>query len=150
MRLRAPLIATALALAALPATAQQAPRTTLNVGMAAQDVGRLDPHFAVSTNDREITAWMFNGLVRFKPGSIDPAEIEPDLAERWESSADGKTWTFHLRRGVRFHGNYGELTAEDVVFSLRKAANAQSSAFSADFRAFETIEAVDPHTVRIV
>jgi peptide/nickel transport system substrate-binding protein len=149
MRLRATILASALALAAPAAMAQQAPRTTINVGMAAQDVGRLDPHFAVSTIDRVVVAWMFNGLVRFKPGSIDPSEIEPDLAERWESSEDGKTWTFHLRRGVRFHGNYGELTADDVVFSLRKAGNAQSSAFSADFRAFEAVEAVDPYTVRI-
>ncbi len=148
-RFRVALLATALALG-LPVAANAQQGSTLRVGMAAQDVGRLDPHFAASTIDRVVVAWMFNGLVRFKPGSINPADIEPDLAERWESSADGKTWTFHLRRGVQFHGGFGELTADDVVFSLRKAANAQSSAFSADFRAFETIEAVDPYTVRIV
>jgi peptide/nickel transport system substrate-binding protein len=150
---RAALLGSAIAIASvLGAQVQaQAPAApTLRVGMAAQDVGRLDPHFAVSTIDRVVVAWMFNGLVRFKPGSINPAEIEPDLAERWESSADGKTWTFHLRRGVRFHGNYGELTAEDVVFSLRKSGTAATSAFAADYRAIESIEAVDPHTVRIV
>ena len=140
-------MALAAALGAAPAAAQTAP--TLRVGMAAQDVGRLDPHFAVSTIDRVVVAWMFNGLVRFKPGSIDPAEIEPDLAERWESSADGKTWTFHLRRGVQFHGGFGEMTAEDVVFSLRKSGTAASSAFAADYRAFQSVEAVDSHTVRI-
>jgi peptide/nickel transport system substrate-binding protein len=146
---RAALLATAMAAgAATGAVAQTTP--TLRVGMAAQDVGRLDPHFAVSTIDRVVVAWMFSGLVRFKPGSIDPSEIEPDLAERWESSADGKTWTFHLRRGVQFHGGFGEVTADDVVFSLRKAGTAATSAFAADFRAFETIEAVDSHTVRIV
>ena len=122
---------------------------TLRIGMAAQDVGRLDPHFAVSTIDRVAVAWMFNGLVRFPPGSIDPARIEPDLAERWESSADGRVWTFHLRPNVRFHGDFGTLTADDVVFSLRRAASAATSAFSADFRAFESVEAVDPATVRI-
>lgn len=152
MRLGAMMLAGAAALGlgafATPADAQ--PKTTLTVGMAAQDVGRLDPHFAVSTIDRVVVAWMFNGLVRFKPGSINPAEIEPDLAERWESSADGRTWTFRLRRGVQFHGGFGELTAEDVVFSLRKAAQASSSAFSGDFRALQTVEAVDPYTVRIV
>jgi peptide/nickel transport system substrate-binding protein len=146
---RAALLGTAMALAGA-ATAQAQTAPTLRVGMAAQDVGRLDPHFAVSTIDRVVVAWMFNGLVRFKPGSIDPAGIEPDLAERWESSADGRTWTFHLRRGVRFHGDFGELTADDVVFSIRKAGTAASSAFAADFRAFQTVEAVDSHTVRIV
>ena len=150
--MRSALLGGAMALAAAlgGATAQAQTAPTLRVGMAAQDVGRLDPHFAVSTIDRVVVAWMFNGLVRFKPGSIDPAEIEPDLAESWDRSADGRTWTFRLRRGVQFHGGYGELTAEDVVFSLRKSGTAASSAFAADFRAFETIEAVDSHTVRIV
>lgn len=143
---RAALLAASI-LVAGPALAQ---KTTLNVGIAAQDSGRLDPHFAVTTIDRIPVAWMFNGLVRFPPGSIDPAAIEPDLAEKWESSADKKTWTFHLRRGVQFHGGYGELTADDVVFSLKKAGDAKTSAFSSEMRPFETIEAVDPYTVKIV
>lgn len=146
-KLLAGLAAMILGAAPLAAQAQQGP--TLRVGMAAQDVGRLDPHFAVSTIDRVAVAWMFNGLVRFRPGSINPAEIEPDLAESWESSPDGKVWTFRLRRGVQFHGGFGEMTADDVVFSLQKAGNAGSSAFSADYRAFQSIEAVDPYTVRI-
>jgi peptide/nickel transport system substrate-binding protein len=147
MSLKKTLLAATLAfgLAVLPAAAQ-----TLRVGFAAQDVGRLDPHFAVSTTDRVPVGWMFNGLVRFKPGSASPADLEPDLAESWEHSADGKTWTFKLRRGVQFHGNYGEMTAEDVVFSLQKAADPKRSAFSADFRAIESVSAVDPYTVRIV
>jgi len=70
------------------ANAQQ--RTTLNVGMAAQDIGRLDPHCATTTIDKVGVGWMFSGLVRFRPGSISPAEIEPDLAARWKSSPDGK------------------------------------------------------------
>ena len=143
---RAALLAASLLLA-VPASAQ--PKTTLNVGIAAQDSGRLDPHFAVSTIDRIPVAWMFNALVRFPPGSIDPAKIEPDLAERWETSADKKTWTFHLRRGVMFHGDYGELTAEDVVFSLKKAGDPKTSAFSSELRPFESIEAVDPYTVKL-
>lgn len=58
-------------------------------------------------------------------------------------------WIFHLRRGVQFHGGFGEMTAEDVLFSLRKSATAATSAFAADFRSFAAIEAVDPYTVRI-
>ena len=93
---------------------------------------------------------MFNGLVRFAPGSIDPARLEADLAEKWEATEDGKTWTFHLRHGVQFHGGFGELTADDVVFSLKKAGDAKTSAFSSELRPFQTIEAVDPYTVRLV
>ena len=146
--LRAALLAATLL--AAPAAWAQAPKTTLTVGIAAQDVGRLDPHFAVSTIDRIPVAWMFNALVRFPPGSADPTKIEPDLAEKWESSADKKTWTFHLRRGVQFHGGYGELTADDVVFSLKKAADPKTSAFSSSLRPIESVEAIDPYTVKIV
>src|SRR6476659_2591381 len=147
MLFRAVLLASAFAFAT-PAFAQ--PKTTLNLGMAAQDIGQLDPHFAVSTIDRVPAALMFNGLVRFPPGSIDPAKLEPDLAERWEASPDGKTWTFHLRHGVQFHAGFGELTADDVVFSLKKAGDAKTSAFASEMRPFQTIEAVDPYTVRLV
>ena len=147
MLIRAALLASAIALAT-PALAQT--KTTLNVGIAAQDIGQLDPHFAVSTIDRIPAAWMFNGLVRFPPGSIDPAKLEPDLAESWESSPDGLTWTFHLRHGVQFHGGFGELTADDVVFSLKKASDSKTSAFASELRPFQSIEAIDPYTVRIV
>src|SRR3954470_17696690 len=146
MLIRAALAVAAIAVAA-PALAQ--PKTALNVGIAAQDIGQLDPHFAVSTIDRVVAAWMFNGLVRFPPGSIDPARLEPDLAESWESSADGLTWTFHLRHGVQFHGGFGELTADDVVFSFEKAGKAATSAFAADYAQFDSVQAVDPYTVKI-
>jgi peptide/nickel transport system substrate-binding protein len=147
------IILAALVTAALiPASARQglaAPKTDLVVGMAAQDVGKLDPHLAVSTIDRTVVAWMFNGLVRFKPGSMTPADIEPDLATSWEFSPDKKVWTFHLRHGVKFHGGYGEVTADDVVYSLAKAADPKRSASSGDYTAFEKVEAIDPYTVRI-
>jgi ABC-type transport system substrate-binding protein len=38
----------------------------------------------------------------------------PELAEQWEMSPDAKTWTIRLRRGVKFHENWGEFTAKDV------------------------------------
>ncbi len=148
MTLRRALLSAVFAATLVPA-AMAAPKTDLIVGMAAQDVGKLDPHLAVSTIDRTVVAWLFNGLVRFKPGSMSPADIEPDLADSWEASADKKVWTFKLRHGVRFHGAYGELTAEDVVYSLGKAADPKRSASSGDFASFEKVEAVDPYTVRI-
>jgi peptide/nickel transport system substrate-binding protein len=136
----------ALFLSAAPAALAQ---TTLNVGMAAADVGQLDPHRATTTQDKPVVAWIFNGLVRFAPGSASLEGLEPDLAEKWESSPDKLTWTFTLRKGVKFHGNWGELTADDVVFSLRRAGDSKSSSFAADYAAFESIEAVDASTVRI-
>jgi len=89
--------------------------TTLRVSVGAGDVATLDAHRASATNDKGIVGWIYNGLVRFKPGSAEPKDLEPDLAERWEKSSDGKVWTFHLRKGVKFHGNWGLLDADDVV-----------------------------------
>ncbi len=140
-------LAAAAVFAAGTAAAQQ---TTLNVGMATADVGRLDPHVATTTPDKGVLHWLFNGLVRIEPGKASPAAIEPDLAESWTVSDDGLTWTFQLREGVMCHGDYGELTAEDVVFSLERAANADTSSFANDYAAFESITATGDYEIEIV
>ena len=130
---------------AMPALAQK----TINIGMSAPDIGQVDPHKATTTQDKPMTGWMFNGLVRYKPGSADLATLEPDLAEKWTRSPDGLVWTFTLRKGVKFHRGFGELTADDVVFSLNRAGDPKASSFSGDYRSFAKVEALDPLTVRI-
>ncbi|NTA14343.1 polyamine ABC transporter substrate-binding protein, partial [Agrobacterium tumefaciens] len=72
------LIAISLSTAALPYAVEAA---TLRVGAAAENVATLDPTRATATVDVGVVSWMFNGLVRFPPGSADPTKIEPDLAE---------------------------------------------------------------------
>ncbi len=69
----------------------QAPGKTLSIGMAAADVSQLDPFRATSTQDKPVVSWIFNGLVRFKPGSTSLETLEPDLAESWTRSDDGRT-----------------------------------------------------------
>ncbi len=123
--------------------------TVLTVASGSQDAGQLDPHVSTKSQDKIVFAMMFNGLVRFPPGSMNPGELEPDLAESWTSSPDGLVWTFKLREGVQFHGGYGEVTAEDVVFSLTRAGNPEVSAVSSDYDSFESVEALDSDTVRI-
>ncbi|HEY9569251.1 MAG TPA: ABC transporter substrate-binding protein [Thalassobaculum sp.] len=128
----------------------QAAGTTLNVGIATADAGKLDPHLATTTPDKGVLHWMYNGLVRIKPGQATPAAIEPDLAESWTTSPDGLTWTFKLRQGVDCHGKYGEFDAEDAVFSLKRAAAKESSSFAKDYAALQTIEATGKYEVKIV
>jgi peptide/nickel transport system substrate-binding protein len=60
----------------LPAVAQQ---STLRVGVGSGDVSTLDPHRASATGDVALVGWFYNGLVRFKPGSANPRDIEPEL-----------------------------------------------------------------------
>ncbi|CAM3625581.1 Solute-binding protein family 5 domain-containing protein [Bordetella sputigena] len=121
----------------------------LNVGMAASDLATLDPHRASATQEKILMPWLYNGLTRFKPGSVSLENIEPDLAEKWEVSADKKVWTFTLRQDVQFHAGFGKMTAEDVVFSLDRARDPKTSSFASDFANVEKVEAVDARTVRI-
>ena len=152
MQLKSAIVALGLSISAVallhaaPALAQD---KVLSVGMAASDLGTLDPHRGAATQEKILLAWMFDGLVRFKPGSVSLDDIEPDLAESWTISDDKKVWTFKLREGVKFHGDFGTLTADDVVFSLQRAADPKRSSFSSDFANIESVEAVDPLTVKI-
>ncbi|HKL26845.1 MAG TPA: ABC transporter substrate-binding protein, partial [Desulfuromonadales bacterium] len=140
----------AIMLSGLALTTPAAAETVLNVGTLSNDANQLDPHVSTKSQDKILFPWMFNGLVRFKPGSADLNEIEPDLAESWTSSEDGLTWTFKLRKGVKFHGGYGELTAEDVVFSLNRAADKDISTAYKNYAAFASVTAPDQYTVKIV
>ena len=143
------LVLAALVFAALsPPTGAQA-KSQLTIGLGSSDAGRLDPHLAAAYSDKQVFLLMFNGLVRLKPGTADITQIEPDLAESWTASSDNKVWEFKLRSGVQCHYGYGPLTADDVVYSLQRAADPKRSSFSADFSSFEKVEAVDPNTVRI-
>jgi len=121
----------------------------LRIGTLGSDAISLDPHMSTKSQDKIIFPLIFNGLVRFKPGTADLKTIEPDLAESWEVSNDKLVWTFKLRKGVQFHGDYGELTAEDVIFSLNKAKEKKTSSAYKEYSAIESIVAVDPYTVKI-
>jgi peptide/nickel transport system substrate-binding protein len=140
-------LAAASALAVLlplgPAFAQA--RTDVKVGLVLEPPS-LDPTAeAAAAVDEVVYANVFEGLTRFAPdGSIVPA-----LAESWEISEDGLTYTFHLHDGVTFHDG-SEFNADDVKFSLERinaegSLNAQKQLY-ADIA---SVEVVDPQTVRV-
>ncbi len=94
----------------------------------------------------------YNSLVRYDP--LDPGmnKVEPSLADRWEISPDGKTYTFHLVNGVKFHQS-GDFTAGDVKFSYERQKNpakGQVAPRKAAFDSVERIDVVDDHTVKVV
>jgi len=126
----------------------------LRIGIDASGPVTFDPHFAAATQDRMLMDMVFNGLLRYQPGNV--STIEPDLAESIPKAKliDGKQyWTFVLRKGVKFHQGPKteayELTAEDVLFSLQKAADPSRSAYAAAYTGM-TFEKVDDYTIRIV
>jgi ABC-type transport system substrate-binding protein len=73
--------------------------TTLVISIAADPTG-FDPEAVANNTSGFIMATVYDGLVRYKPGST---EVEPGLAKSWDISPDGLTYTFHLRPGVTFH-----------------------------------------------
>jgi peptide/nickel transport system substrate-binding protein len=76
--------------------------------------------------------------------------VKPHVAERWDVSSDGLTWTFYLRKGVKFHSGR-ELKAEDVVFSLRRMV-VIGEGYGYLFKPYVDLEktkAVDDYTVQI-
>lgn len=78
-----------------------------------------DPLYATDGETFRVARQLNEGLIRFKPGTADP---EPALATAWESSADGKTWTFTIRDGVTFHDGT-PVDAAAVCFNLDRMYN---------------------------
>jgi len=80
-------------------TGAAAAETTLVIAMQADPTG-LDPEAVLNNSSGFVMSTIYDGLVKYKPGTVD---IEPGLAEKWDISKDGLTYTFHLRKGVKFH-----------------------------------------------
>jgi len=122
----------------------------LHVGLSAGDVGRLDPHVTSLAQDYPPVEAIFNGLVRFIPDHVSFVDVEPDLATTWEVSEDGIEWMFYLRKGVQWHGGYGEVTAEDVKFSFDRAQDPAVSAWVNDYTNLKSVDVVDRYTVKMI
>ncbi|MEW5961886.1 MAG: ABC transporter substrate-binding protein, partial [Chloroflexota bacterium] len=118
---------------------------TLKVAFQNEWAG-LDPHTASSYSSYQIMNNVLEGLTFYD----DNLNLVPWLAESWQQSEDGLTWTFKLRQGVKFH-NGREMTAEDVKWSFERLIDpATGAGNAARVGPPETkIEVIDPYTVAI-
>lgn len=91
------------------------------------------------------------GVYDWLVGNNADGTIGPGVAQSWEQSPDGLTFTFHLRKGLQFNENWGEVTADDVKYSLSRQIGPQSKSLWAGTlgKAIKSIDVVDPYTVRI-
>lgn len=110
-----------------------------------QDPDYLDPHLAVAAGTSEMMFNVYEGLL--KPN--EKGEVYPAIAESYEISKDGLTYTFKLRQGVKFH-NGNLLTAQDVKYSYdRLAGKDTGKPLQPAFAGIDTITTPDDHTVII-
>ncbi|CDX30770.1 putative peptide transporter subunit: periplasmic-binding component of ABC superfamily [Mesorhizobium sp. SOD10] len=123
------------------------------------DVATLDPAIGYDWQNWSMIKSLFDGLMDYEPGTT---KLKPDLAESYEISPDGKTFTFKLRHGIKFH-NGREMTADDVKYSLDRVTNPKTQSPGAGFfgsiKGYDDVAAgkadslsgvtvVDPYTVK--
>jgi peptide/nickel transport system substrate-binding protein len=107
------------------------------------DVNDLDPLRSRNVTDRAVHYQVYDSLVR-----IDAAgTVVPWLAQRWEVSPDGKTYTLSLRRDVNFHDGT-PFDAESVKWNIDRYRLTNGSARSGELAPVEAVEVVDASTVR--
>ena len=107
---------------------------------------QLDPHKVNAAADYPYGFWMYNALTRIQPD----LKVVPDLALSWKPNGDLTKWTFTLRKGALFH-NGQEMTADDVVASLKRVQDPATASISRNYLSMvQSITAIDRYTVEFV
>ncbi len=127
---------------------------TLRLNLMTENPPTLDPHLNVSYRTQIFAGFVYSRLLKYKYGpDLDATSFipgEPDLAERYEVSQDGTTWTFYLRKNARWHNrpplNGRPVTAQDVVWSFNRFM--KESAERARFSQVTDVQPVDDYTVQ--
>ena len=142
--------------------AAELPDTTIVFCSEGSPAGFDSAQYTTSVEFSAASYTVYNRLVEFEHGGT---KIEPGLAESWEISPDGLTYTFHLRHGVKFHTTSffkptREFNADDVMLTFERMFdpdNAFRKAYPVQFpyfadmgldKSIEKIEKLDPYTVR--
>lgn len=128
------------------------PDSVLVIGQSAEPKS-LDPHVTTSLNDFRILVNVYEGLVRFRAGTLD---LEPALAEAWEIGDDGRSYTFYLRDGVTFHDGT-PFDAEAVRYNFQRLLDANHPDHHTGpfplaffFDSVARVETLKPDTVRFI
>ncbi|HYU82455.1 MAG TPA: ABC transporter substrate-binding protein, partial [Candidatus Polarisedimenticolia bacterium] len=107
------------------------------------DVSNLDPMLSSLFVDRNIHYAMYDSLVR-----VDPkGNIIPWLADKWDTSSDGKTVTFTLRTDVKYQDGT-TFDADSVKWNIERYKNTSGSQRTGDLSSVDSVTVVDPKTVK--
>jgi peptide/nickel transport system substrate-binding protein len=142
---RAALAGAATVLAAPALHPARAASNTLRIGIGTS-LTRLDPLLTTIGDEYIYDNLVFNGLTRM----AEDLTVQPDLAQSWEFTPDLKTWTFHLRTGVKFHDGTTMTSADVLALFKRMMDPANSAPTRSNFDMVTAITAPDDHTVVFV
>ena len=143
-----------LMLVGLQAPARAAtPADTIVMAKSLDDMLGLDPAQVSEPTDIEVAANCYDRVMHFEPGDL--TKLVGDTVESWTVSDDGKTFTFKVRPGQKFHSG-NPLTAGDIAFSLQRVVILNKApsflltqlGWNAD-NVKQLVQAVDPSTVRL-
>ncbi|MHB9053391.1 MAG: peptide ABC transporter substrate-binding protein [Thermoleophilia bacterium] len=125
------------------------------------DPPTLDPALAEETVGGNIDRYLFDGLIRYDSKT---SEVQPAVAESWDTNEDATVFTFHLRSGVKFSDG-SDVTAEDFVYSWTRALTPETQSSMAQeifqpvmgaaavangqAKSISGVEAVDSHTLKV-
>jgi peptide/nickel transport system substrate-binding protein len=126
------------------ATAADGDPVIFRVGML-QDVDSLNPYKGITAAAYEMWALTYDSLTKYGAENFAP---EPNLAESWDTSDDGLTWTYNLVQNATFSDGT-PLTSEDVVYSFERVMNGkvEKTNWGSYVKQIDTVEATDEFTV---
>jgi oligopeptide transport system substrate-binding protein len=142
-----------------PAAPQNEPEQVLR-DASVDEPPFLDPALATDGNSLLPIRQIFVGLVRFDKD----LKVIPWAADSWDVSPDGKTYTFHVHKGIKWHDGQGELTAQDFKYSIERTIKKRESTVSMLYlgdivgaqslldgqtESLESVKVVDPNTLAI-
>ena len=110
-----------------------------------EDLTTMNPLAVTNANDRSIRSLMFEPLL----GVDSKGKFQPYLAESWEVSADGRHYTFQLRKGVKFHDGR-EMTAMDAKYAIENITNPENQALRITQSGLvESVTVFNKHTLKV-
>ena len=118
-------------------------RSSSSASGSTNDIDGFNPFKIVEVPSFEVMDLTYDLLVDFSPKDSSPV---PGLADSWETSEDGLTWTFHLNKDAKWHDGK-PVTSEDVAYTFNRILDEEQGLYIDYVRQIESIETPDKHTV---
>ncbi|MFN8521603.1 MAG: ABC transporter substrate-binding protein [Chloroflexota bacterium] len=113
------------------------------------DATEMDPLKSITQANHPVQEALYNYAARYSYKPPLSPTIAPEIAESWEMADGAKSFTFKLRKGIKYHGGYGELTAEDLKWNWERARDPKTGSSAAPDWAGSSFQVVDPYTLKV-